>query len=925
MTPSYFVEAVFLLPKIWLKKNLFITLLLFFSLLSYSQSSDFLISGKIISKEEKQPLEFATVHVERVRDSTLITYTLSGKNGNFKMEVNSDLKKIKLFISYLGYETIEKTIELDKSVIDLAIIEMNPDTNTLDEVVIKSRAPVTLKNGLIEFNVASFKTKNNASVEDLLKKLPGFEVNTNGQILVNGIGVDKLLVNGKPFFGDDLTIATRNLTKDIIEKVQVTDSRTKSEVFTGEEGDKNNKTINLIIDEDKNKGVFGQLAAGSGTDARYEYAGITNLFNNEQRVSVLVGGNNLNAPGFSFGQIQNMFGDDDSYEDGIVTSKNIGSNYTDEVSDGVDITADYFYSESDSENVVIFERENILANGSFFNNSNTNNKSDAKTHNLDIEADIEIDSTLLINFEPSFTFGKNRQTEISKEESIDKNNVTINQSTVNLFEESNVKNFYNGLYTTKIIGLKGGFLKFNLETEINENNGEEFLTSQTIFQDSSQEDISRNQFIDKKESYYRIRPSMIFRLPLRANELFFDVKFDYLVEDRQSTNSTFEYNSLSQDYDMFNTELSSDFTYTNKLITPGLELFYKREKWSLGLEGKYLLRTIENSDKLRPEQKLEQDLEAMELRTNFSYQFSESSSIHSGYSFANNPPTINQLQTFQDVSNPLNTVVGNQNLKPTNNHSIYLNYNSFNLKGKSGANVNINANFIEDQIITRSIVNENLLRNTTYDNVNGNYSINANMSFNKQVRLDSLRTLKFNLGSTIGQNRTINFNNDIKYASINRTIQPRVNFSFNWSNMLDFQGNYSLSLTQSKFDLDNLPNQNFTQHNLNFQNTFYFSKSLQWRNDVNYRYNPNVAENFQRSSWFWNSNLSYSFMNDNASITLKAFDILKQNTNAIRTARADYVQDVQSTVLEQYFLLSFSWKFNSLGKKARDNDNFFFF
>ena len=219
-------------------------------------SKDFKITGTVITEGENTPLESATVYLERIKDSTLVTYTISDKNGKFSLEGKSFDKDLNLFISYVGYRTHKQSIVLDKENITLETIKLQTDANALDEVVITSRAPITVKKDTLEFNVASFKTKRDANVEDLLKQLPGVEVDEAGKITVNGKDVNKILVNGKPFFGNDPTITTKNLTKELISKVQITDTKSKAQAFTGEEGDGENKTINLTIREDKNKGVW---------------------------------------------------------------------------------------------------------------------------------------------------------------------------------------------------------------------------------------------------------------------------------------------------------------------------------------------------------------------------------------------------------------------------------------------------------------------------------------------------------------------------------------------------------------------------------------------------------------------------------------------------------------------------------------------
>ncbi len=401
------------------------------ALSAIAQNKEFKISGSVHTDGDKLPLESATVYLERIKDSSLVSYTISDKDGKFTLEDKTSDESLKLYISYVGYKTYSQTVKIDKEEIIVEPIDLLVDDNALDEVLIKSRAPITIKTDTLEFNVKSFKTKKDANVEDLLKQLPGVEVDDAGKITVNGKDVNKVLVNGKPFFGDDPTITTRNLTKELIEKVQITDTKTKAEAFTGEKGDNENKTINLTIKEENNKGVFGRVAAGAGTDDRYEFAGMLNVFDNDQRISVLAGGNNTNSTGFSFGEIQKMFGGgnysrfsrggggNDSFSiggrsfgggQGITTSKNVGANYADKIGKKVEVSADYFYSGSNSDNTSSSQRENILPDSRFFSDSNTNTYNESDNHSANLEFEIEVDSTLRIDIEPSFRKSMSKNT-----------------------------------------------------------------------------------------------------------------------------------------------------------------------------------------------------------------------------------------------------------------------------------------------------------------------------------------------------------------------------------------------------------------------------------------------------------------------------------------------------------------------------------
>ncbi|MGS2725010.1 outer membrane beta-barrel protein [Psychroserpens sp. BH13MA-6] len=924
-----------------MKKFFFFISLLFCISAVSAQSKSIKINGTVLSGDNQSPLESATVYLERVKDSSLVTYTITDKEGQFELLTDTNDDKLNLFIDYVGYQTFYKQLLIDKELIDLKSIELNI-SNSLDEVVIKSRAPITIKKDTLEFNVKSFKTKKDANVEDLLKLLPGVEVDEAGKITVNGKDVSKILVNGKPFFGDDPTITTRNLTKDIIEKIQITDTKTKSEAFAGEEGDKENKTINLTIKEENNKGIFGRVAAGAGTDERYEFAGMVNVFDNDRRVSVLAGGNNTNSPGFSFGEIQKMFGGGYSMSmnsngsfaidgrsfgagQGITTSQNVGANYADQLSEKVEISADYFYSGSDSENETITERENILPDSRFFSDSRSKTVSDSQNHSANLGFDIEIDSTFLMNVKPSFRWSKATTSFSQEEETRDEANNPTNASTTASFVENDAKTFQNEFDLTKRFGNKGAFLKFEMDNEFNDRSSDDFLTSETNFFNAVDEDILRDQLTTSEMDYRRLRLSSTYRLPLKAKELFLDFSYDFRNENRTNLRSTFDRNETTNAYDDFNFDLSTDFQYLNQENTPSARITLRKEKWSTSFRTSYVFRTLENRDFLRPELNLKRRFEAVELRAYFNYRFSDKASMYSGYSLNNSPPSLNQLQPFQDVSNPLNTVTGNPNLEPTNSHRIYAGYNAFDFQKKTGVYSYLSLNFNNNQVVSRTIVDpETLKRTTTFANVNGNYDVYGNINYSKSIKADSLKTVKFDIGISANLNRNVNFNNEVQYKSNVTSLTPSLGLRFNWKEVMEFRPRYRLTYTNNTYDIPTFEDINFIRHDLDLNLTTFLPKHFEWTNSIDFNYNPNVAPGFQKSAWFWNSTLAYSFMKDKAILTLKVYDLLDQNTNARRRATENYIQDSQSTVLQQYVMLSFSWKFNSLGSKGETGPSNFY-
>ena len=608
-----------------MKKNILGLLLILISHLSFSQTKKFEITGTLLSDKDKSPLESATIYLKKIKDSTLINYTISNQNGKFTLEDKTSAEAINLFISYIGFKTYQRKIELNKSKIDLGNITISSDENMLDEIIIKSSAPIIIKKDTLEFNVKSFKTKKDANIEDLLKELPGVEVGQDGKIKINGKEVNKLLVNGKEFFGNDPTIATKNLSKEIIEKIQVSDTKTDAEAFAGQDGDQKNKTINLVIKKENNKGAFGRFAAGLGTDERYEAAGMYNNFNNDRHLSLLAAGNNINMPGFSYGEIDKMFGGNSSYEldsqifgynnEGIVISKNAGLNFSDNWGKKVTIATNYFFSNSESKNEIKSERENILPENRFFTNSTTGSFSNTDNHTTNTKLRIKLNPTVLINIEPNFRFTDDSRITSNDEQSLNENKELVNTSTSNTIADNKTNLFSNKMSITKRFGKNGSFLKLGINNTNSITKSNDFFTSQIDIFGDTPESISRNlnNIQTEKENTYIM--NLAYRLPLKGKELSLDFKYNYRNSSESSLINAFDFNDATQQFNTtFNNDLSSDFKYTNETLRPGVGLNYKKKKWSSSLITNFLFRTLENEDNLRPSLNLKRNFDAVAMK-----------------------------------------------------------------------------------------------------------------------------------------------------------------------------------------------------------------------------------------------------------------------------------------------------------------------
>tara|TARA_R110001592_G_scaffold81093_13_gene240982 strand:- start:3648 stop:6386 length:2739 start_codon:yes stop_codon:yes gene_type:complete len=888
---------------------------LFISTIAFSQTKKFTINGIVKSEDDQELLQSATVHLERIKDSSIVSYTITSEKGAFDLTGETSDSKIKLIVSFIGFKPYMKIIEFKNQNIGTLFLK---NSNLLDGVVIKSSAPITIKKDTLEFNVKSFKTKADANVEDLLKKLPGVEVDLEGNITVNGKSVNKILVNGKPFFGNDPTITTRNLTKDIIEKIQITDTRTNAEAFSGEDSDGENKTINLTIKKENNQGYFGKVAAGAGTNDRNEYAGMITRFKQSERIGILAGGNNINSPGFSFGNQRLQFGGNSRSfggGQGIVTSNNYGANYINSFGKIFEVSGDYFYKNSSSDNKSTSNRETFLSDGtSFFRSSENTSLNDSDSHDASIDFEIEIDSTFRIDIETDFNKNLNTNRFNSQSETLNNSKTLTNDSKIGSIADSDRERFDNEINLTKKFGSKGAFVRVELTANLRKTLTDDFVKSETNIYGSNPDQIIRDQYSDGISDIKELASQVTYRLPIIAKKLFLDV--DYTLGNTKTTKkrSTFDFDQTTNDYTSFSNLLSTDFKYSDKISRPGVELEFKNEKWSVSTELAFNNRTLENRDYLRPETNLVREFNNLEYGFSTRYRKDRTSRYRLRYNFRNATPGLSQLQPFRDESNPLNIITGNPALSPSTTHSIRLGASNFNWQSRTGFWSYGNISFTNDGVVANTIINPNtLIRETSYANVDGFVSIRGGGSYSSTKKWEDFGSLKTEFRIFGDYNKNINFNNGVQYSSKITSISPNIGFDFSWDEVVTIRPSYTVSFSKNTYDIESFSNRNFTNHDLTVATSTNFFKKVEWLNDVNYNYNPNIAAGFQRSAWFWNTTLRYSILKDNGAISLRIYDILDQNTNARRVATEDYIQDSSSTVLNQYAMLSFTWKFNSLG------------
>lgn len=886
-----------------MKKYVLILYCLFFIQLVFSQSISYEIKGTIKGVMDSIPLASATIYLHSIKNNDILTYTTSDNKGTFILNGKTTQKKATLFISYVGSKTYTKTLTV-KEKIDLKHIYLE-NNSMLDAIIITARAPVIIKQDTLEFNPNAFKNRKEASVEDFIKILPGAQVNRSGNITINGKPVDKILVNGKPFFTNDLTIATQNLTKAIIEKLQITDSKTNSEAFAGEEGDGEYKTINLVIKEENNKGAFGKLTTGIGDDNRYELSGIYNRFSSNRNMSFLIKGDNINASRSSFGT------------NGITTSKKMGITYAEDIVKNHALSINYLYSKGQFENQRIKATEYIVPETPYFSMGTSTSNTKKGTHSIVLGYTAKINPTLHVDFMASYDDESGESLYKNDSETLDEFKEQTNTSISNSksFEKGN--DFINTINFTKKIGAKGVFINFYIDYGMDQFKNEDFMNSEILFTNTSTDPVFRNQFTDSYEKENYLKKRITFRIPIVVRKMFVDFEYATYKRLQESNKAVFDLNEDVQVYTLFNNQLSSYFNYKNRIKTPKVKLKYHNEKLKAFIDFKYAFKTIENQNKLQPNLDIKRSFKVFTYKGGIDYKLSKRIIFNSGIGLLNELPSLSQLQPFTNVSDPLNSIRGNPDLKPQNKYTMSLNFRANNFKKGFGFYSLLKANYNRNSIASKYTINDDLIRETTYVNVNGNYGHHFFLNIYKNIKLDALRKMRIQLDGAISSTKQVNFNNDIRYYARTTNYDPSFGLDFEWKNAFDFNMNYNWNYTKSKYSINGFDFDKIITHQLDMDAEIQLLENLRWINKFRYLYNPNVSGNFEKSAWSWNTELGYRFDKEKLNISMKMYNVLNQNINTRRIVTTNYIQNTQNLALQRFVMLSLSWRFNTFKKRLK--------
>jgi hypothetical protein len=924
-----------------------ITLLIAFCLstLSVLAQNKYSVKGTVADTAVNVNLVNTTVCVLNAKDSTLYKYARVNANGSFQID---NLKKGRfiLMLSYPDYADYIDYFKLDsaKNNIDFGKIAMILKERLLHEVMIKGKKDaIKIKGDTTEFNASSFVIQPNAKVEDLLKQLPGIQVDKDGKITAQGQTVNKVLVDGEEFFGDDPTLVTKNIRADMVDKVQLYDKKSDQATFTGIDDGVKNKTINLKLKEDKKNGYFGKATAGIGNDSYYEGQGAYNKFMGKQKFSAYgtigndgktglswqdnskyAGGNDNMSFSDDGGVYFNSGGDDLRYNgQGIPTARTGGAHYDSKWNaDKQSINTNYKigYLAVNSTNSTL--TQNNLPNTVLNSNSNQDYTNSAFRQKLDGTYQLKIDSlsNLKISVDGTVKHNETHNTYVSSSyRGINELDTLLNLSNRKLNNNSDQKLVNASIFYNKKFMRPGRSFSVNLSEAYNQNITDGFLNSGIQYFDAQTGKLSGTQLINQYKT------SNVTSANLTSNITYsepFTKTFALIMNYGTGYNSSnADRKSFDQiptgEYSKLNDTLSNNYRFNQLSNQIGAVFNYRTAKTVFTFGSKATNVDFSQTNEYT-NTTLKRNFINWTPQANYQYKFSQQKSLSFNYNGNTSQPTIDQIQPVLVNTDPLNVTLGNADLKPSFRNNFGINFNSYKILTNQNIYIGANYSFTSDQIVSNTTTDTKTGKTTyQYFNLTDKHPYNFSVYSYLGWKIKKIN-LNIAFDSNIRGNTSYNYSNSSLNKTDSYTFSGNLNLDTHKEKKYDIWMAFGPAYNISQSSLQLNTNNNGLGYNGYGGCNIYLPWKLAIETNGNYQYTPKtVSFNQSLEKFILNAAFSKKFLKDEGLVLkLSGNDLLNQNVGFSRNAYGSTITQNSYTSIKRYFMFSIVYDFSRMGGAA---------
>jgi hypothetical protein len=940
-----------------MKKIFLVILIVAYGFPLFAREND--LHGKV-QLDTRTPLKGAHVWLYDLTDTVKHTVTQTDPNGEFHF-LNVVKGSYRVEINSVGYKKIRKMITVEDPNADLGTFLMTESPIEMQGMTIQERAQAAVQKGdTTEYNANAFKTNPDANVEDLVTKLPGVTVDNSGTVQSGGETVRRVLVDGKPFFGDDPTIAMRNLPAEVVDKVQVFDQASDQAQFTGFDDGQYLRTMNIITRRRDAPKEFGKLTAGGGDEGRYNLGGNMNFVRGNMLLSLIGSSNNINAQNFSmqdilgvisgnmqqrdfgrgggrggmrdgggprggmFGSGGGMFGPGGGnpspnfligQQQGLSTIHSLGGNFTDTVQQGFFLHANYFYNQTRTTNAQSLNRQYLLTgDSSSLYDQQTGISSKNSNHRVNARVDYAFDASNSIMVSPQLLFQDNRTSNILDAVNSLPSGVPLSQSQQNSGTRTTGNSLSGHILLRHKFDTPGRTISLDIDISQSLRNTGSDLTARNIFSDySGGADYLLDEQSNGTSKSTTITPNLVYTEPLGLNSQL-EINYQQTISKSTADKRAYDFDTTTAGYTIFNQMLSN--TYENRYTaqTGGAAYRYSDRLNNFTVGISYQKADLRNNQEFPLSSSVSRSFKSILPNAMVNMRFEDGRNLRIQYQAATRAPLITQLQNVVDNSNPLLLTAGNPGLKQSYTHIITSRYSLAAPQEGRSMFIFLSGNYALDYIGNASIIPN---RDTVVygTNVQPGAQLTLPQNFDGYWSIRSFLTYGFPFDLI---NSTINLNSGVNYTRIPGSVNNEINISnafsvtlgavigSNISSDLDFtltyMGNYNVSRNTLQSDL----NTNYYSHMAGLRFNWIIWEGITFRDDITEVLDNGRGTGYNQNSFLWNMSIAKKiFANGAGEIRLSVNDLLEQNKSLIRTITSSYVEDSRNEVLTRYLMLTF--------------------
>ncbi|WP_188505771.1 TonB-dependent receptor [Parapedobacter pyrenivorans] len=911
-----------------------------------AQEGNYSIMGTVIDTASSKTLAKSSIVLVHAQDSMLYRFTRTDESGRFQME-GLDTGAYILFATFPEYADYVEHFTLDStaSTVDLGHLGLVLRAKLLEEVLVNRSQAITIRGDTTEYDAASFTIQPNSKVEDLLKQLPGIQVDQDGKITAQGQTVNKVLVDGEEFFGDDPTLVTRNLRGDMVDKVQLYDKRSDQAEFTGVDDGERSKTLNIKLKEDKKKGYFGKVDVGAGTNEMYQGQAMFNRFNNKQRFSAFGTIGNTGRTGLSWqdadryapsgsttltddgGIMISMGGGQDDIESwggrydgrGIPSVLNGGAFYSNKWDDDKQsINGNYKIGELGVKGTSNTISQNNLPTGII--NTNSGQTFDRRIFRQRGGAiyDVQLDSTSTLKVTVDGTLRNGETTEFNQSTGTDGDGGMLNQSTRRTTNDTEGQSAYLTALWTKKMRKKGRTLSWEVNETINQSKANGFLFSENSFY--SDGGVDSVLLVDQMK--VNNSSSSVFNSNVTYSEPFTEalaLVLNYRLTANNATSLRQAFNPANGEYTELDSLFSNDFKLNQLSNQLGAIFNFKKGKSTLNFGTRVSRVQFDQTDRY-VDSRFERSFTNHNPQLRYQYRFSQQKSFTVSYNGNNTQPSINQIQPVTVNDDPMNIILGNPDLKPSYTNRFNMSYNSFKVIGNqyvyfSGSFSNTN-NPIVSNTYTDSVGRNTFQYANLTDKAPMNYYFYGSFSKN-------LKKWNINVGGGLNTNGNIYYN--LTNGELNKTQSTTYSGTLNLRQYIqkkyDFYLTFGPTYTYGESSLQRQQNNNGWGLNGNYSFNIYLPLKFQISSEGRYTYTAatqSFDENFERL--IVDASVSKKFLKDETlRFSVGVNDIFNQNVGFSRYANNNIISQNRYTTITRFLMFSLAWDFNKMGGASIQN------